>query len=123
MTDQIQSRGAPDVEIFDPPLCCPTGLCGPVLDTTLVDIGEAIIALQSEGRSVVRHQMAADPQAFMRNRDVYGLIRARQLDVLPITVVRGQVVKTDAYPDLAELHTALGHGEAGRLHEIGLQAS
>lgn len=96
-----------DVELFDPPLCCPTGLCGPVLDTTLVDITEAIITLQAEGRTVVRHQMAAEPEAFMKNGDVYRLIHERQLEVLPITIVRGRIVKTDAYPSLAELRGAL----------------
>ena len=107
MTDQVPALAAPDVEIFDPPLCCPTGLCGPVLDTTLVDLGEAMFALQAEGRTVVRHMMTADPQAFLRNRDVYELIRQRQLAVLPITVVRGRIVKTDAYPTLDELRGEL----------------
>ncbi len=96
-----------DVELFDPPMCCPTGLCGPVLDTTLVDLSEAILGLEADGRTVARHQMASDPHAFMRNRDVYELIRQRQLDVLPITVVRGRVVKTDAYPSADELLAAL----------------
>jgi hypothetical protein len=96
-----------DVEVFDPPMCCPTGLCGPVLDTTLLDLGEAIVALESEGHAVMRHMMTTDPQAFMRNREVYEAIRARQLEVLPITVVRGRIVKTDAYPTLDELHAAL----------------
>ena len=76
MTDQPRGPVTPDVEIFDPPLCCPTGLCGPVLDTTLVDLSEAIFTLEAEGRTVVRHMMTADPQAFMRNREVYELIRA-----------------------------------------------
>lgn len=107
MTNLAAERTTPDVELFDPPFCCPTGLCGPVLDTTLVDLNEAIIALQAEGRTVVRRQMAAEPQAFMKNADVYRLIRERQLEVLPITVVRGRVVKTDAYPSLAELRGAL----------------
>ena len=106
MTDQLPAVLA-DVEIFDPPLCCPTGLCGPVLDTTLVDLSEAVFALQSEGRTVVRHMMTADPQAFMRNREVYDLIKARQLEALPITLVRGQVVKTSAYPTLGELKAEL----------------
>jgi hypothetical protein len=99
-----------DVEIFDPPLCCPTGLCGPVLDTTLVDLGEAINALQADGRTVVRHMMTADPGAFMRNRGVYQLIRERQLAVLPITVVRGRIVKTDAYASLDEMRDELEAG-------------
>ena len=106
MTDQLPAASA-DVEIFDPPLCCPTGLCGPVLDTTLVDLSEAIFALQSEGRTVVRHMMTADPQAFMRNREVYDLIKVRQLEALPITLVRGTVVKTSAYPTLEELRADL----------------
>jgi hypothetical protein len=96
-----------DIEIFDPPLCCPTGLCGPVLDSTLVDLSEAILAIKSEGRTVARHQMAAEPAAFMKNADVYRLIRERQLEVLPITVVGGRVVKTSAYPTLDELRSAL----------------
>jgi hypothetical protein len=104
------SPAALDVEIFDPPLCCPTGLCGPVLDTTLVDLGEAINALQADGRTVVRHMMTADPQAFMRNGEVYQLIRERQLAVLPITVVRGRIVKTDAYATLDEMRVALESG-------------
>ena len=41
---------------------------------------------------------------------MYDLIKARQLEVLPITVVRGQVVKTSAYPTLDELHAALAAG-------------
>jgi Arsenical resistance operon protein ArsD len=107
MIDPVTGPTALDVEIFDPPLCCPTGLCGPVLDTTLVDLGEAINALQADGRTVVRHMMTADPQAFMRNREVYQLIRERQLAVLPITVVRGRIVKTDAYASLDEMRCAL----------------
>lgn len=106
MTDQLPAAAA-DVEIFDPPLCCPTGLCGPVLDTTLVDLSEAIFALEAEGRTVVRHMMTADPQAFMRNKEVYDLIKTRQLEALPITLVRGQVVKTSAYPSLDELKAEL----------------
>ena len=104
------NRSAPDVEVFDPPMCCPTGLCGPVLDTTLLDLGEAIVAIESEGHIVVRHMMTTEPHAFMRNREVYEAIRARQLEVLPITVVRGRIFKTDAYPTLDELRAALAAG-------------
>ena len=31
------------VEFFDPPMCCPTGLCGPTLDQTLLDVNEMIL--------------------------------------------------------------------------------
>jgi hypothetical protein len=95
------------VEMFDPPMCCPTGLCGPTLDQTLLDVSEMIVALQSEGLKVERYQMTSHPQAFLSNPDVMRLVREKQMAALPITVVRGQVVKVGAYPTLSEIQTYL----------------
>jgi hypothetical protein len=53
------------VEFFDPPMCCPTGLCGPTLDQTLLDVNEMILTLQADGLTVARYQMAGQPQAFL----------------------------------------------------------
>ena len=97
----------PEVQLFDPPLCCPTGLCGPTLDPTLVDVGETILALQAQGIGVARYMMISHPQEYLRNRAVYDLVRQGRLEVLPVTVVRGRVVKTGAYPSLAEIDAAL----------------
>ena len=38
-------QNQPDVEFFDPPMCCSTGLCGPTLDQTLLDVSEMIVEL------------------------------------------------------------------------------
>jgi hypothetical protein len=95
------------VELFDPPLCCPTGLCGPTLDQTLLDVNEMILALQAEGSTVARYQMTGQPQAFLSNPDVMRLVREKQMAALPITAVRGQVVKVGSYPTLAEIKTYL----------------
>ncbi len=95
------------VELFDPPMCCPTGLCGPTLDQTLLDVNEMILALQAEGSTVARYQMTGQPQAFLSNPDVMRLVREKQMAALPITVVRGQVVKVGAYPTLAEIKAFL----------------
>ncbi len=95
------------VELFDPPMCCPTGLCGPTLDQTLLDVNEMILALQADGVTVARYQMTGQPQAFLSNPDVMRLVREQQMAALPITVVRGQVVKVGTYPTLAELKTYL----------------
>ena len=64
---QTELKNEKLVEIFDPPMCCPTGLCGPVLDQTLLDVSEMIFALQSKGVVVKRYQMASDPNAFLNN--------------------------------------------------------
>ena len=95
------------VEIFDPPMCCPTGLCGPALDQTLLDVNEMIMDLKNGGVSVERYQMTSHPNAFLNNADVMKLVREIQMEALPITVVHGRIVKTGAYPRMEEVQTAL----------------
>lgn len=115
MTDTISitnfseaaADGAVDVALFDPPMCCPTGLCGPSLDQTLLDVSEMILALEEDGLRVERYQMTGDPQKFMNNDDVMRLVREKQMAALPITLVRNQVVKVGAYPGLEEIRVAL----------------
>jgi hypothetical protein len=103
-----------EVEIFDPPMCCPTGLCGPALDQTLLDVNEMILTLQAEGVGVERYQMTGHPNAFLGNAEVMRLVREKQLAALPVSVVRGQVVKVGAYPTLVEIRQTLANGANGK---------
>ena len=96
-----------DVEIFDPPMCCPTGLCGPALDQTLLDLNETILELKNEGYHVERYQMKSSPNAFLSQVEVMRLINARQLAALPIVMVRGQVLSSGHYPKLDEIKAVL----------------
>ncbi len=103
----VPSTDGARVEIFDPPLCCPSGVCGPTVDQTLLDVNEMILTLKAEGVSVERYQMATHPAAFLNNSEVMRLVREQQMAALPIIVVRGQVVKVGAYPTLAEVKSHL----------------
>jgi hypothetical protein len=96
-----------DIELFDPPMCCPTGLCGPALDQTLLDVNEMIMSLQRENLRVERYQMTSNPNAFLDNAEVMKLVREKQMEALPIIVVRGKVVKVGAYPNVGEIRAAL----------------
>ena len=96
-----------DIELFDPPMCCPTGLCGPALDQTLLDVYEMIMSLQREILRGERYQMASNPNAFLGNAEVMSLVREKQMEALPIIVVRGKVIKVGAYPTADEVHAAL----------------
>jgi hypothetical protein len=97
------------IELFDPPMCCPTGLCGPSLDETLLNVSEMIVSLQAEGNPVERYQMTSHPQKFMNNNEVMRLVRKQQMAALPITTIHGRVIKTGAYPTLDELRAALNN--------------
>src|SRR5512146_3275064 len=106
------STAPADLEFFDPPMCCPTGLCGPTLDQTLLDVSETIMALQRDNVRVERYQMTSHPNAFLANADVMKLIREKQMEALPITVVHGKVIKVGAYPELREIRANLNGARA-----------
>jgi hypothetical protein len=96
-----------DVEFFDAPMCCPTGICGPTIDQVLLDLNETVMELQSQGVSVARYQMTSHPNAFLNNGEVMKLVREQQMDALPITVVQGKVIKVGEYPTSAEIKSNL----------------
>lgn len=109
----MPANGA-QVEIFDPPMCCPTGVCGPTIDPALLDVNEMVLTLQGEGIPVARYQMASHAQAFVNNREVFRLVREKQLAALPITVVNGRVIKVSAYPTLIEVRAAMTNGASNK---------
>jgi hypothetical protein len=100
-------QNQPDVEFFDPPMCCSTGLCGPTLDQTLLDVSEMIVELRKKGLQVERYQMTSHPQAFLSNPEVMRLVREKQMAALPIIVVRGRIVAEGRYPKLIEIQNNL----------------
>jgi hypothetical protein len=94
------------IEIFDPPMCCPGGLCGPAIDPTLLDLSEAILRMKNEQDiTVQRYLLQQNGQKFMQNPEVLELLREFGTDVLPVTTVNGKVVKQRAYPTYQELRT------------------
>ncbi len=98
------------VEIFEPPMCCPTGLCGPVQDQTLLDLLETVRSLESTGVKVARYQPNTNPTAFTSHAEVMAAVHARSTAALPITVVNGRVLKSGAYASLEEIRNALNAG-------------
>lgn len=96
------------VEIFDPPMCCPTGVCGPSVDPKLVAIQEAILELQAKGVTVKRYQVTTHPGAFMKQPEVAALMQTPEgVKTLPVTAVNGVVIKKGEYPSSDELKAAL----------------
>ena len=86
------------IEIFDPAMCCPTGLCGPGVDPELLRVTTTINTLTKKGVTVIRYGLASEPQAFVDNKQVNDYLMKEEVDVLPITMVDGEVVKTRKYP-------------------------
>lgn len=90
------------IEIFDPAMCCATGICGPGIDQELLRVTTTINTLTKKGITVIRYGLSAEPQAFIDHKKVHEYLMKEEVEVLPITVVDGEVVKTREYPTQAE---------------------
>jgi hypothetical protein len=95
------------VEIYDPAMCCSSGLCGPGIDPVLVSMNDTALALKKQNIKVERFNLAQQPKAYLDNRKVADLLHANGKKVLPITVVNGDIFKTGEYPSYEELCKAL----------------
>lgn len=107
----VEVNSIVDIEFFDPPMCCPTGMCGPTIDQTLLDVSEMIAKLQSNGYRVERYQMSTHPNAFVGNTEVMKLIREKQMAALPIVIVRGKIIAEGKYPQINEIMQSLNEGK------------
>jgi hypothetical protein len=87
-----------NIEIFDPAMCCSTGVCGPGIDPELMRIATLINGLSKKGIIVKRHNLSSNPQDFVSSKAVSDLLAKEGAQVLPITLLDGEVVKTKAYP-------------------------
>ncbi len=96
------------IEIYDPAMCCSSGLCGPALDPVLVKVNDAIIALKKQNVEVERFNLSQQTKSFLENKTVADLLHKNGKKVLPITFVNGKVFKTGEYPSYEELCAALG---------------
>ena len=96
------------IEIYDPAMCCSSGLCGPAIDPALVRVNDAVLALKRQGVDVERHNLAQQTKLFMENKAVADLLHKHGKKSLPVTIVNGTVFKSGAYPAYEELCTALG---------------
>jgi hypothetical protein len=95
------------VAVFDPALCCPTGVCGPGVDPALLQIARDLRWLQACGVTVTRVGLSQEPAAFVASPRVAGLLQAFGDQALPATLVNGTVLAHGRYPTRAELVEAL----------------
>lgn len=104
------------LQLFDPPMCCPTGVCGPNINPALLEVQETIARIGHEfGEQVefTRHLFGKDLQAFLGVSQVMSTIQAEGKDALPITTLDGEIIKKGAYPTYEEL---VAHLEGGTVN-------
>ncbi len=91
------------IQVYDPPMCCSSGVCGPTVDPKLVAFKAALKELTALGISVSRFNPSQDQSAFAANTLVTKTVEAEGMACLPLIVVDGAIVSRGTYPDLAQL--------------------
>jgi len=90
------------LEIFDPAMCCPTGVCGVEVDPVLAQFAADLKWAEEKGVTVARYNLGQEPQTFAANPAVLKEMEAG-MDRLPILAVNGHIVTTGMYPSRAQL--------------------
>lgn len=94
------------LEVFDPPMCCSTGICGSSVDPTLVTFASDLEWLKKQGINVIRHGLSFEPAKFVDNESIKNMLQSVGNTCLPILVVNNELVSKGCYPSrkkLAEL--------------------
>jgi len=91
------------VHVFDPAMCCSTGVCGPSVDPQLVRFAADLDWLKSQGTAVERYNLMQQPAAFAGDAEVKATLESKGEDGLPLVKVDGRVMSSGLYPSRDEL--------------------
>ncbi len=96
------------LQIFDPAMCCNTGVCGVDADQQLVSFAADIDWAKKQGAQIERFNLAQQPMAFAENAVVRSFLERSGQEGLPLILLDGEIALTNRYPRRAELARWLG---------------
>ncbi|GAB1232621.1 arsenite efflux transporter metallochaperone ArsD [Ferrigenium sp. UT4] len=100
------------LQVFDPALCCSTGVCGTDVDQALVDFSADVDWLKQAGGQIERFNLAQQPMAFADNAVVKGFLERSGAEGLPLILLDGEIAMAGRYPTRKELARFVGLSEA-----------
>lgn len=95
------------MEIYEPAMCCSTGLCGVSINPELLRVATNLNNLKEHGIIVNRYNLNSAPTAFMKNEAVNRELQQNGTDTLPLIVVNGEIVMKKCYPTNEEFAALL----------------
>jgi len=91
------------VRVFDPAMCCSTGICGPSVDPQLARFAADLDWLKNQGVAVERFRLSQQPAAFADDAAVKSALETKGEAGLPLVKVNGEVKSSGTYPTRDEL--------------------
>lgn len=91
------------LKIYDPLMCCSTGVCGPNVNSELVSFAGTVNGLKKVGIDVQRFNLSQLPEAFVMNPKVQKILKEKGQGGLPIIFFNDEVIFEGRYPSRQEL--------------------
>ena len=98
------------LKIYDPAMCCPTGVCGTSVDTKLVQLANFINSLDKKMFQVQRFGLSTNPQEYVTNSKVSDLLNKEGVEVLPLIFLDDELLFKNDYPSVPTLSSKMGLG-------------
>jgi hypothetical protein len=94
--------------IYDPAMCCSTGICGPEIDQKLIDFAADLDWLKSEGIEVKRINLSQEPALFAENEQVKTVLQDSGVEGLPVILADDEMQSCGQYPGRVQLAQMAG---------------
>ncbi|RIJ64525.1 MULTISPECIES: arsenite efflux transporter metallochaperone ArsD [unclassified Rummeliibacillus] len=91
------------IEIYDPAMCCDSGVCGPSIDPELLRVSFIVKNLENKNYPITRHNLSSDPQAFVDNSEVNEMLTSVGVNELPYVFLDDKLMMTNRYPTNEEV--------------------
>lgn len=91
------------IQVFDPSLCCSTGVCGVDVEQALVDFSADVDWAKQNGAAIERFNLAQEPLVFAENTVVKAFLERSGAEGLPLILVDGEIALAGRYPNRSEL--------------------
>ncbi len=98
------------LKIYDPAMCCPTGVCGTSVDTKLVQLANFLNSLVKNIFEVKRFGLSTEPTEEVINSEVSRLLKEEDVNVLPLIFLDDELLFKNDYPSVPELSSKMGLG-------------
>lgn len=96
------------IQVFDPALCCNSGVCGVDVDQALVDFSADVDWAKGQGVRIERFNLAQQPMEFAKRVPVTDALQRDGNAALPLLLVEGKVMLSGRYPTRDELKQWFG---------------
>lgn len=101
--EKTESPKPKKLSVYDPAMCCSTGVCGTNVDTALVEFAGTLKILAQKGIALERYNLSQQPAAFAENQQVKKYLTDLGSKALPFIFIDDNFVMSGRYPTAKEL--------------------